>query len=225
MTDAATAPTPAPARAARRKNPAPAIIAAVAAVALGVWIWDDAIAPDLFPKRFHTVVEGQVYRSGKLTPAAMERVVRRHGIRTVVDLGAYEPGTPGDQRQARTAQALGVDRVRFNLVGDATGNPNYYVEALRIMRDPARWPVLVHCGAGTERTGCVTILYREIEQGWDEERAFAEADDIGHSPTRNPKLRQVLEQWRAPIERALREGGPVEGAQPITPPNFNDPNT
>jgi protein tyrosine/serine phosphatase len=211
-----------PASSPRTKNPALVIGACVAAVALGVWVWDDAIAPDLFPKRFHTVAEGRVYRSGKLTPAAMERVVRQHAIRTVVDLGAYDPGSPGDLRQARTAAALGVDRVRFNLVGDATGNPNYYVEALRIMRDPARWPVLVHCGAGTERTGCVTILYREIEQGWGEARAFAEADDIGHSPTRNPKLRQVLERWRGPIERALREGGAVEGSEPIAPPGWSN---
>lgn len=194
------------------------ILAIAAAVALAVLVFRDLIRPNVFPKRFHEVVPGQIYRSGKLTPAALTTVVREHGIRTVVDLGAWPEGSRADRREARTAAALGVDRVRLpDVIGDSTGDANAYVEALRIMNDPARRPVLVHCGAGTERTGCVVALYREFEEGWSQEKAFEEAVRAGHSPRRNPKLRETLETWSEPIRDALVTGGKVEMPANDTP--------
>jgi protein tyrosine/serine phosphatase len=179
---------------------------------------------DILPKRFGVVAEGKVYRSGELTPKAMRTIVERHKIKTIIDLGADEPGTPDDVRAQRTADALGVTRFVFRdmssgagtnglannvLIGDATGNPNAYVQALRIMTDPARQPVLVHCGAGTQRTGCVVILYRHIIEGVPTEAAFPEAARFDHDPVKNPKLTGMLERWGKPIEDALKNGGQV----------------
>lgn len=176
-------------------------------IALAAWVWVASAQPNLFPKRFDTVEPGKVYRAGKLTPAAFEQVVRAHEIRTIVDLGAWEEGSDDDLRAARTAEALGVERLRFNLHGDATGEADYYIRALRIMTDPARQPVLIHCGAGTERTGCTIMLYRTVVQGGDADEAYAEAQDAGHSPDRNPKMRPVFESVRPIVEAALSEGG------------------
>ena len=75
-------------------------LALVAGVAAATW-------PNVFPKRFHEVDAGKVYRSGKLTPAAFEKVVTENGIKTIVDLGAWEPGTKEDLLAQRTAEALG----------------------------------------------------------------------------------------------------------------------
>ncbi len=103
-----------------------------------------------------------------------------------------------------------MDRVRLpGLSGDSTGEVNGYVEALRIMNDPERQPVLVHCGAGTERTGCVVALYRMFEEGWTMEEAYAEADDKGHSPDRNPHLRETLERYTDLIRESLESGVPI----------------
>lgn len=189
------------------------LIAAAAAVGLGAWAFNAGVRPDLFPKRFAEVEKGVLYRAGKLTPAAFERVVKAHGIRTIVDLGAWHAGSRDDTRAQQTAQALGVERIRLDLRGDSRGDPNHYVRTLRLVTDPARQPVLVHCGAGTERTGCAVALYRQIVQGWDLDRAFAEADDAGHSPGRNPELRKTLDRWSAPIADAVRTGGAI----PYTP--------
>lgn len=180
------------------------------AIAVGITGFQDLIKPNVFPKRFGEVVPGQIYRSGKLTPAALTKVVREHDIKTIVDFGAWPEGSRADQREAATAEALGVDRVRLpGLSGDSTGEINGYVEALRIMNDPARQPVLVHCGAGTERTGCVVALYRMFEEGWTLEDAYAEADDKGHSPDRNPHLRETLEQYTELIRESLETGVPI----------------
>jgi protein tyrosine/serine phosphatase len=178
----------------------------LAAVALAAWTYREGVHPDLFPKRFAEVEAGVLYRAGKLTPAAFERVVKSHGIRTIVDLGAWPEGSREDRRARDTARALGVERIRLDLRGDSRGDPNHYADTLRLIRDPRRRPVLVHCGAGTERTGCAVALYRQIEQGWELERAYLEADHAGHSPTRNPELRRTLERWTAPVAEALRTG-------------------
>ena len=195
----------------RRPRPGLArLLVIAAAVVVGVLAFQDLVRPNLFPKRFGEVVPGQIYRSGKLTPAALARVVREHEIRTIVDFGAWPEGSRADRREAATAEALGVDRVRLaGLSGDSTGEVNGYVEALRIMNDPARQPVLVHCGAGTERTGGVVALYRMFEEGWTLEEAYAEADDKGHSPERNPHLRETLERYTDLIRESLESGVPI----------------
>lgn len=192
-----------------------ALLVVFLTVVAAVAFWRGAIHPNISPKRFHVVAEGAVYRSGELTPATIRLIHRRHGIRTIVDFGTYPRGSPGDLREQRTAEALGIHRVRFDLEGDSTGNPNSYVEALRIMTDPQRQPVLVHCGAGTERTGMAVFLYRTIVEGHAPFDAMAEARRVGHDPARNPWLFIMLLEWRAKIEQAYREGGMIPGVEPL----------
>ncbi len=171
------------------------------------------VHPNLFPKRFGVVVPGEIYRSGKLTTAALNKVVRKYDIKTIVDLGAWVEDTPANrranQREQHAAEALGAERHVFQLIGDATGDPNDYADALRLVLDPANHPVLVHCGAGTERTGCLIAMYRMHAEGMSLDEAYAEAERAGHSGSRNPHLRQVLEAWSGPILESLRTGEPI----------------
>jgi tyrosine-protein phosphatase SIW14 len=186
--------------------------AAVGAAVLGV------SRRDIWPKNFGAVEEGKVYRSGQLTPAAFRKVVEGERIRTVIDLGSYEPEERGDRRNQQMADAEGITRYLFDLEGDATGNPNAYVQVLRLMLDPANQPVLVHCGAGSERTSCTMILYDHIVHGKSLEEGLKAAENFKHNPRRNPHLRQVVEQYGEAIARAVREGGSVEGAEELPEP-------
>lgn len=183
------------------------------AITLTVVGYRNLVHPNLFPKRFAAVVPGEIYRSGKLTTAALTKVVRRHGIKTIVDLGAWVEDTPANHRanlrEQHAAEALGAKRYVFQLIGDATGDPNDYARALRLIANPANQPVLVHCGAGTERTGCVVALYRMHTEGLTLDEAYAEAERAGHSSSRNPHLHEVLEAWSGPILKSLRTGEPI----------------
>jgi protein tyrosine/serine phosphatase len=193
-------------------------LAVVGAVGVGALFYKEAVGPNLAPKRFAVVEPGKIFRSGKVSPAALRRVHEAHGLRTIIDFGAYPAGSPEDLREQRAADSLGISRYRFDLSGDSTGNANAYVVALRMITDPAHQPVLIHCGAGTERTGCAVILYRHILQDVPLEEAYKEAEAIGHSRRRNPRLSETLRDWAGPIEEAYRSGGQIPGADPIPEP-------
>lgn len=180
-----------------------------AAIAAAGAVTAKVILPTIVPKNFGVVEPGRLYRAGELTPAATDRVIREHHIRTIVDLGAYDKDPAGERVAERTASALGVERRVFRLEGDGTGNPNAYVEALRIITDPARQPVLVHCSAGSERTGACILLYRTIVQGRTRDEVFHESLEHKHDPSRNTRLRPYLDEWTGAIERAFRSSPDV----------------
>lgn len=168
-----------------------------------------AIHPNLFLKNFGVVDDGKLYRAGELTPAATRTVVEQNKIKTIIDLGAYDKDPAGERAAERTAKALGVERRVFRLEGDGRGNPNAYVETLRIITDPSKQPVLVHCSAGAQRTGACVILYRTIVQGRSRADVMAEAYTHLHDPADNPYLTPYLDEWAQQIERAFRAGPDV----------------
>ena len=205
----------------------------ILAVVLGaVWFWSAAIRGNLSPKNFGTVDQGRVYRSGQLTPSAMRRVVEKHKIKTVIDLGSYWDGPrlaepEGERLNQRVADAMGVTRYVMPLYGDGTGNANWYIHALRIMTDPRNQPVLVHCGAGSERTSCASILYDQLRNQSTIEEGIATARTFRHNPDRNPHVTEVLRTLGPEILSHVKDGGmlsdprfpAIPAPRPVTNPD------
>jgi protein tyrosine/serine phosphatase len=196
----------------KRKSRALTIVfIALTMVGLGTLGYVKLVRPNIVPKNFDVVEAGKLYRSGWLTPAATHTVVEGNHIKTIVDLGGYDIKPEGERIAERTAKALGVERRVFRLNGDGTGNPNAYVEALRIITDPAKQPVLLHCSAGSERTGVCVLLYREIVQGHAFEADLNETYAHGHDPSRNQRLKPYLEEWHTKIAEAFKAGTSIDG--------------
>jgi protein tyrosine phosphatase (PTP) superfamily phosphohydrolase (DUF442 family) len=180
----------------------------IAALAIGVGVFGYRVVwPDVHPRRFAQVVSGKVYRSGEPSPAALEARVREHGVRTIIDLGVAPEGEIRERRLQLSAQALGITRFKFDLIGDSTGNPNVYVAALRIASDPTRQPVLVHCATGSQRTSCAIGLFRAAFEGVSVDDAIAEANRFDAKP----KVDETMRSIAGPVLRAVREGGWIEG--------------
>lgn len=193
-------------------------VVAALVVAGATLAFKPAVLANIRARNFGVVDPDKVYRSGQLSPAALHTLNEQYHFKTIIDLGSEDPGTAGDTRNQRCAEALGVPRFRFDLNGDATGNPNWYVHALRLMTDPARQPVLVHCGAGSERTGCAVILYNQLVHGTSIADGLKAAQDYKHDPARNPRLEEVLAKYAEPILSAAKNGGQVPGVDPIPTP-------
>ncbi|HUQ75242.1 MAG TPA: tyrosine-protein phosphatase [Burkholderiales bacterium] len=71
----------------------------------------------------------------------------------------------------------------------------------RAMADPQRWPVLVHCEHGKDRTGYAIAAYRIVEQGWDADTAIQEMFDFHFNRIffGNPPYLRRLAERRAEI--------------------------
>jgi protein tyrosine/serine phosphatase len=48
------------------------------------------------------------------------------------------------------------------------------VTFLKVLEDPANWPVYIHCAQGRDRTGYNAAAYRMVVQGWSAAEALEE---------------------------------------------------
>ncbi|MCY2932325.1 MAG: tyrosine-protein phosphatase [Planctomycetota bacterium] len=152
-----------------------AALVAVAASAAGggaAYWWKD------YPvHHFAVVKEGVLYRSGQPDPGQLRLLVSRYGIRTVVNLRGLRSDDPWWRAEAAFCGRQGL-RVLNMEMGEAPLAEANIKEFLDIVRDPANRPVLVHCEAGSVRTGFAVAAYRIACEGWSYPKAMAEAAEF-----------------------------------------------
>ena len=151
-----------------------AIIAAI--------LWHQWIKPEFLPRNFGVVQQGAIYRSAQPSPRVLRQLCAEYHIKTILDLGGAAGFDRKTQAQRDVAAELGIERFEFLLPSDGTGDPEKYVRVLQLISDPKRQPVLVHCGAGAQRTSTAVILYRTLIQGMSVAEAYPESFDYKHEP-------------------------------------------
>lgn len=200
-----SAASSAAARAARRRWVALAL-AVGAAAGWGV---------PLAPKRFATVEPGRLYRSGGPTTRELVEVTRAHGIRTVLCL--LNPDAPEVQAERDAVLRLGLRWINIPLPGNGASTPAEREAILNVLLDETSGPTLVHCAAGTNRTGLAVGLYRLVQQGWTLDDVLKELDRFGFDDLpKHENLRAALRQTaaqrvagrQATATPAAAEGGP-----------------
>jgi protein tyrosine phosphatase (PTP) superfamily phosphohydrolase (DUF442 family) len=70
-------------------------------------------------------------------------------------------------------------------------------EFIRIVKEPANHPMLINC-ASANRVGAFMMIYRVVELGWTEDKAFEEATKIGLSSEALKKFAQNYIAQRKP---------------------------
>jgi protein tyrosine phosphatase (PTP) superfamily phosphohydrolase (DUF442 family) len=151
----------------------------------------------LFRNNFDVVDPGRVYRSGQ-PGDELRAVVTGRGIRSVVNLRGGS-GTDGFYRgEVRVLDELGVDF--YDLPMQATRRPSRG-ELLRLLKllDTCRYPLLIHCKSGSDRTGLVSALYLMVRKGLppaEALRSFSIAR--GHVPLFGPeRLHEPFHEYDA----------------------------
>ncbi len=111
----------------------------------------------LLRNNVHEIVPGRVYRSAQLTGAQMEDMLRRHGIRTVVNLRGLCPELDWYIDECRAVQQHGVCLAD---IGFCAGRlpPVHELRYLVEVLDHCEYPILVHCRQGVDRTGLTAAL-------------------------------------------------------------------
>lgn len=126
--------------------------------------------------RNFTRVDATVGCGGATAPGALAQL-REMGFRTVVNLrAASEPDARLEESQAAAATA----GLRYVHLPFDVNNPDPAVveQFLAVVTDAASQPVYVHC-AGANRAGGLWLIKRMLVDGWEEERAVAEAEAVG----------------------------------------------
>jgi len=174
---------PAPPAFSRLKKHRISVVAIITLFAIiGALLWHQWIKPEFLPRNFGVVQDGAIYRSAQHSPRVLRQLCTEYHIKTILDLGGAAGFDSKTQAQRDVAAELGIERVEFLLPSDGTGDPEKYVRALQLMRDPQRQPVLVHCGAGAQRTSTAVILYRTVIQGMSVTEAYPESFSYKHKP-------------------------------------------
>lgn len=188
------------------------VILVVCIVGGGIWLWEEVIEDRVIPKRWGTVKEGSIYRSGQLSSALVERTLRNHGIEVIVDLTHELPDDRNQQAELRAAEKLGIQHVRFPLRGDGTGDITNYARAIAAVVEAERAGrrVLLHCAAGVQRTGGVLACYRLLVEGQSPKPVVKEL--MGHKwdPKDNPALLEYVNENLGRLAVLLQEMGVID---------------
>lgn len=106
---------------------------------------------------FHTIVRGEAYRSGQMDAAQLSRAIQAYGIKSIINLrGTNAPGFY--QGELETAKRLGARHYDFSLSANHEITAPQMDEIIRTLREAPK-PVLIHCQAGSDRTGLISALY------------------------------------------------------------------
>jgi len=183
------------------------LVAALVAATIGggIWLWKEVLEDRLIPKRFGVVEAGLIYRSGQLSQYLVRRTLADHDIRVIVDLTGVEPDSPDEQAEIAAADKLGIERHVFPLGGDGRGDITAYVEAIKLIHRAVqeKQPVLVHCAAGSQRTGAAIAFYRVLIQGESPREAEREMADYGWSARKNHALLEYMDTHMAELAEKL----------------------
>jgi len=128
-----------------------------------------------YPKRFGVVVDGHLYRSGEVSPIQLARLNKERGVRRVLSL--LDPEAPQSVAERAAAERLGIEWINVPLRGNGESTPADRERIKQVLSASNEIPTLVHCAAGSNRTGLAVGLYRIHEQGWTVARVLAEMRD------------------------------------------------
>lgn len=184
----------------------------VAIVGGGIWLWEDVLQDRLIPKRWGVVEPGVVYRSGCLDAALVKSMLAKHNIQMIIDLTGEKVGDRDQEAEKAAAAELGIEIRRYPMAGNGTGKLDRYADAIASLTEAyrAKKPVLVHCAAGSQRTGGVVTCFRLLVQQKPVSQAYQEMQQYDWDPVDNAILPQFLNQNMAEIAALLVERGVIE---------------
>jgi len=110
--------------------------------------------------------------------------LEQHKIQVVIDFQGSKDTDPAQVAEQQACSAMHITHYRFPLAGDGTGDISHYADALAAIAQAQRdhKPVLMHCSAGTQRTGAATVFYRLLIQRASTPDAYDELLRYGADP-------------------------------------------
>ena len=122
-------------------------------------------------------VNDYIYRSGELSTVNLQELGVM-GIKRVIDL-REKSGATAFEKEA--LEKLGIKYTNIPFAALSAPSNGQVQSVLKLLTDNHPSPILLHCRRGKDRTGTVIACYRIQHDGWDNQRALAEAKEHGMS--------------------------------------------
>jgi protein tyrosine phosphatase (PTP) superfamily phosphohydrolase (DUF442 family) len=113
----------------------------------GLWVHHTFLGTN-----FHAVVPGKIYRSAQLKAETLAEIVRRYGLRSVINLRGCCPEFDWYQQERQTLQSLNVRQYDIRFSYRAPPPVPELRNLVQVLSDCEK-PVLLHCRRGADRTG------------------------------------------------------------------------
>ena len=117
---------------------------------------------NLFRFNFHRVADG-VFRSSQPTMWQLRRVVKKHGIRTILNLKGANPTSAYWAFEREQCEKLGIALIDIDIRSREAPWPEDLRRAKTLFESIA-YPVWMHCKAGADRTGIYATLFQHFHQ-------------------------------------------------------------
>lgn len=156
-------------------------------------------APTVEAENFRQV-DKNLYRCGVPSDEDMAAFARL-GIKTDISLqftGGSE--APVVKHESAVAKQLGIKFVNIPLPFGKEPPAAMVKKYFDIFADEANLPAIVHCKRGRDRTGTMVAIYRIQENGWSNEKAFAEQESFGFKKKDYPHYANYVLNFGKPAD-------------------------
>ncbi|OYR19836.1 tyrosine-protein phosphatase [Brucella thiophenivorans] len=106
----------------------------------------------------HTIIDREAYRSNQPDPLRIAQLQSLYGIRTIINLRGAEPGSKWYDDEVATSNVLGIQHADYEM-SSSRQLTSEQTRALIALMQKAEKPILIHCKAGSDRTGLAAALY------------------------------------------------------------------
>jgi undecaprenyl-diphosphatase len=111
---------------------------------------------------FHTVLDGQVFRSAQLSAEKLKEKVTEHNIKTVINLRGPSPTDDWYIDEKKAAAELNIKHIDIKLASTDLNRVNRIKELIDIYHNQQK-PILFHCNGGADRAGLASAIALLLE--------------------------------------------------------------
>jgi protein tyrosine/serine phosphatase len=144
------------------------------------------------PYHFLTVTPGVLYSSGWMSSHNQDKIIKKYGIRTVVNLCLPAEYPDRCIQEEKICSENKVELVNLPMQGNTPPSKEQIDEWLNLLSNEKKLPILVHCSQGVIRTGIMVAIYKMEFMNKDNQKTLAELPTFGHD-IYEPKRKDMID--------------------------------
>ena len=110
-----------------------------------------------FGRNWHAIIPGQAYRCAQLSHDQLLDSIHKSGIRTVVNLRGSSPDFDWYLGESRATRDADIDQEDITFSAYRLPSPDELRRLIDVI-DHAKYPLVLHCRQGVDRTGLASAL-------------------------------------------------------------------